>query len=170
MMKLALPIALLALTLSLCNLTERFKGTNSNQSNAGSSANANSDTDSQANNDAALKELTDLENKWKAASAKGDTATLQEVFADEFINEDSKGKTYNKAQWISIFKRGNPTLKSWTISDTKLVSFGGETATITLNVHLTYKNGREIRVIDTDKFVKRDGRWQVVSSQSTLLK
>ena len=170
-MKLILPITLLAVTLSLCNLTEKFKGTNSNQSNVGSSANTNSaNASSQANKDAVLKELTDLESKWKAASAKGDTATLQEVFADEFINEDSKGKTYNKAQWISIFKRGNPTLKSWTISDPKLVSSSGDTAAMTLNVHLIYKNGREIRVLDTDKFVKRDGRWQVVSSQSTLLK
>lgn len=170
-MKLILPITLLAVTLSLCNLTEKLKSTNSNQSNAGPSANTNTaSANSEANNDAVLKELTDLESKWKTASAKGDTATLQEIFADEFVNEDSKGKTYNKAQWISIFKRGNPTLKFWTISDTKLVSFGGETATITLNVYLTYKNGREIRVIDTDKFVKRDGRWQVVSSKSTLLK
>jgi hypothetical protein len=170
-MKLIPAVALLAITLSLCNLTEKFKGTNSNQSNAGSSANANSaNGNPQANNDEVLKELTELENKWKAASAKGDTATLQEVFADEFINEDGRGKTYNKAEWINVYRRGNPTLKSWTISDTKLVSFEGETATITLIVHLTFKKGRDVRVLDTDKFVKRDGRWQVVSSQSTLLK
>jgi hypothetical protein len=169
-MKLIPAVALLAI-LSLCNLTEKFKGTNSNQSNAGSPANANSaNGNPQANNDEVLKELTELENKWKAATAKGDTATLQEVFADEFTNEDETGKTYNKAEWISIYRRGNPTLKSWTISDTKLVSFEGETATITLNVHLTFKKGRDVRVLDTDKFIKRDGRWQVVSSQSTLLK
>lgn len=170
-MKLFLPAALLAVTLSLCNLTEKFKGTNSNQSNVGSSANTNSaNSNSQANNDTVLKELTELEFKWKAASAKGDTATLQEVFADEFTNADENGKTYNKAEWISLFKRGNPTLKSWTISDTKLVSFGGDTATMTLNVHLTYKKGRDKRVRDTDTFIKRDGRWQVVASQSTLSK
>lgn len=168
-MKLILAAALLAVTLSLCNLTEKFKGTNSNQSNVGSAANTNG-SNSQANSDAVLKELTELEFKWKAAKAKGDTATLQEVFADEFINEDEKGKTYNKAEWISVLKRGEPTLKSWTISDTKLVSFGGETATMTLNIHRTYKNGRDSRVLDTDKFVKRDGRWQVVASQSTLSK
>jgi hypothetical protein len=40
-MKVILPAALLAATLSLCNLTEKFKGTNSNQSNVGSSANTN---------------------------------------------------------------------------------------------------------------------------------
>jgi hypothetical protein len=170
-MKLILPAALLAVTLSLCNLTEKFKGTNSNQSNVGSSANTNTaNGNSQANNDTVLKELTELENKWKAAKAKGDTATLQEVFADEFINEDEKGKTYNKAEWISVLKRGEPTLKSWTISDTNLVNFSGETATMTLNIHRAYKNGRDSRVLDTDKFVKRDGRWQVVSSQSTLSK
>ena len=136
-MKLILPAALLAVTLSLCNLTEKFKGTNANQSNVGSSANTNTaNSNSQANNDAVLKELTELENKWKAATAKGDTATLQEVFADEFTNTDENGKTYNKAEWINAFKGGDPTLKSWTISDTKLVSFGGDTATMTLNIHL----------------------------------
>jgi hypothetical protein len=157
--------------LSLCNLTEKFKGTQSNQSNISSQPNTNtSQNNSAANNEAILKELTELENKWKAASAGGDTATLQEVFADEFTNSDENGKIYNKAEWISLFKRGNPTLRSWTISDAKLASFGGETATLTLNVHLTYSKGRQKRVFDTDKFVRRDGRWQVVSSQSTLSK
>lgn len=168
-MKLILPVALLAITLSLCNLTEKFKGTN--QSNVGSSANTNStNSNSQANSDAVLKELTELESKWKEASAKGDTATLQEVFADEFTNADENGKTYNKAEWINALKGGNPLLKSRTISDTKLVSFGGETATMTYNVHLTYTKGRDKRARDTDTFVKRDGRWQVVASQSTLSK
>lgn len=169
-MKLILPLALLALTLSLCNLSEKFKGTNSNQSNVGSSANTNTaNSNSQANSDAVLKELTELENKWKAAGAKGDTATLQEIFADEFTNQDENGKNYNKAEWTKLFRRGT-TLKSWTISDQKLVSFGGDTATMTMNSHSTYSRGREKRVFDTDKFVKRDGRWQVVASQSTLLK
>ena len=170
-MKLILPAALLAATLSLCNLTEKFKGGNSNQSNVGSSANTNTaNSNSQANNDTVLKELTELESKWKEAKAKGDTATLQQVFADEFTNADENGKTYNKAEWINAFKGGDPTLKSWTISETKLVNFGGETATMTLTVHSTYKQGRDKRVRDTDTFVKRDGRWQVVASQSTLLK
>lgn len=105
-MKLILPAALLAVTLSLCNLTEKFKSTNSNQSDVGSSANTNTaNSNSQANNDAILKELTELENKWKTARAKGDTATLQEVFADEFTNADENGKTYNKAEWINAFQR-----------------------------------------------------------------
>lgn len=170
-MKLVLPIALLALALSLCNLTEKFKGTNSNQSNVGSSANSNTaSTNSQANKDAVLKELTDLENKWKTARTSGDTATLQQVFADEFTNTDENGKTYNKAEWINAFKRGDPTLKSWTISDVKLVSLDGDTATITFSIHRTYKKGRDRRDLDTDKFVKRDGRWQVISSHSTILK
>jgi len=165
-----LSVALLAITLSLCNLTERFKGTNSNQANPGSTANTNTaNGNSQANGDAVLKELTELEFKWKEAGAKGDTATLQQVYADEFTNEDENGKTYNKTQWISLFRNGNPTLKSWTITDTKLVSVGAETATMRLNIYRTYKNGRDKRSLDTDKFVKRDGRWQVVSSQSTLL-
>ena len=170
-MKLILPVALLAVALSLCNLSEKFKGTNSNQSNVGSSADTNTaNTNSQANSDAVLKELTQLESKWKEASTKGDTATLQEVFADEFTNADENGKTYNKAEWINALKGGNPTLKSRTISDTKLVSFSGETATMSFNVHLTYTHGRDKRSRDTDTFVKRDGRWQVVASQSTLSK
>ena len=170
-MKLILAAALLAVTLSLCNLTEKFKGTNSNQSSGGSPANINTaNSNSAATNDTVLKELTELESKWKEAAAKGDTATLQQVFADEFTNTAENGKTYNKAEWIDAFKGGDPTLKSRTISDTKLVSLSGDTATMTYNVHLTYTKGRDKRARDTDTFVKRDGRWQVVASQSTLSK
>ena len=170
-MKLILPATLLAITLSLCNLTEKFKGTNSNQSNAGSPTNTNTASgNSQVNADAILKELTELEAKWKEARTKGDTATLQQVFAEEFTNSDEKGKTYNKAEWIKVFKSGDPRLKSWTITDAKLLDFGPETATTTLTLHRIYRNGQESRDLDTDKFVKRDGRWQVISSQSTLVK
>jgi hypothetical protein len=167
-MKLILPAVLLAITLSLCNLSEKFKGTNANQSNVGSSANTNS-ANSQANSDAVLKELTELKNKWKAAGARGDLLSLQQILADEFTNSDENGKTYNKAEWVKLFK-GGTTLKSWTLSDEKLVNFDGDTATMTVNIRSIYPRGRERRVIDTDKFVKRDGRWQVVASQSTLLK
>lgn len=170
-MKMIFPAALLAVTLALCNLSEKFKGTNSNTSNVGSSANTNTaNGNSQAGTDAILKELTELELRWKEARTKGDTATLQQVFADEFINTDEKGKTYNKAEWIKAFKGGDPTLKAWTISDTKIASFDGDTATMTLTIHRTYKNGRDSTDLDTDKFVKRDGRWQVVASRSTVSK
>jgi ketosteroid isomerase-like protein len=170
-MKLVLPFALLALVLSVCNLTGKRSSNNSNSAGGEHpTSTTNRDANSATSEDAALIQLIALEYQWKQARAAGDSATLQKVFADEFTNTDPNGKTYNKAQWIDVFKGGEPEVKSWKISEAKLVSFGGDTATMTFTIAYTLKHGGPTRLRDTDTFVRRDGRWQVVASQSTDLK
>jgi hypothetical protein len=167
-MKLVLPLALLALALSFCNLGKRAR-TNSDNANTETNT-ANHNSNSGTGEDVARLQLIAIEYQWKQAKAAADLATLQEVFADEFINTDDHGKTYNKTQWIEKFKGGEPQLKSWKISEEKLVSFGGNTATMTFTITYTLKRGADDRSRDTDTFVRRDGRWQVVASQSSPLK
>ncbi len=171
-MKLILPFALLALVLSVCNLTGKRASNNNSNSADGEhpTSTTNRDSNSATSEDGALIQLIALENQWNQAAAAGDSATLQKVLADEFTNTDQSGKTDNKAQYIYWTKGGEPEWKSWKISETKLVSFGGDTATMAYTIVYTLKHGGPDRLRDTDTFVKRDGRWQIVASQSTDLK
>jgi hypothetical protein len=112
----------------------------------------------------ALRELLAVERQWKNAKASGNLAVLRGVFADTFTNTDNEGRTYNKSDWIAQFRGGDPSLKGWKITEPKLVSYGGNTATITFTITTDSE-----QLKDTDTFVKRDGRWQVIGSQSTPL-
>ena len=169
-MKLAL-ITLLLLLTSSCSLSNK-PANNENVTSPAQQPSGSSSVGSAKNNDKAaiLRELVDTENRWKEAKFKGDTKTLETIFADEFSNVAENGKTYNKANWIAIWKRGDPTVKSWEISDERLDSAEGDKASITLIITINYKNSKVVRSRDTDTFIKRDGRWQVVSSQSSMLK
>ncbi|PYS54636.1 MAG: hypothetical protein DMF76_26760, partial [Acidobacteria bacterium] len=112
---------------------------------------------------AALKELLAVEKRWKDARVNGNIVVLQGIFADEFTNTDEAGNTYDKAEWVGQFRGGDPSFRGWKISDPKLVSYGGNTATITFT--LLY-GGTVGRSKESDTFVKRDGRWRVLASRS----
>ncbi|HEX8177167.1 MAG TPA: nuclear transport factor 2 family protein [Pyrinomonadaceae bacterium] len=170
-MKLVLMIILVVLAASSC---DSYRGTASN--NQAQSTTTPVPSPAPSGNLSApdkkadiLRELIETENRWKEAKFKGDVKTLETIFADEFTNVAQNGKTYNKAEWITVWKRGDPTLKSWEISDARLESMEGDKATITFITTLKYKNSKVARSRDTDTFIKRSGRWQVISSQSSML-
>ena len=165
-MKSILGIIICVVGLSLCNLTKK-------PGNSGSAANVNAPENNTApvvTETEALRQILIVENQWKEAKKKGDKAALDLIFADEFSNTDENGKIYTKAQWIAALTPGDPTLKTYKIEDPKIVSFGSNTATLTFNYTATHTRGRMKRSRDTDTWVNREGRWQVLASQSTPLR
>ena len=162
-MKSILGIMICVVALSLCNLTKKPDST----ANVNAPANNTTPAVTEAE---ALRQLLEVENQWKEAKRTGDTAVLGRVFADEFSNTDENGKHYTKAEWIAALAPGDPTLKTYTIEDAKIVSHASNTATLTYSFTGTYKGGRTKRSRDTDTWVNRQGRWQVVASQSTPMR
>ena len=165
-MKSILGIMVCVVGLSFCNLTKKPGDSNSN-ANVNSAANNATPVVSQAE---ALRQILAVEDQWKEAKRTGDTAVLGRVFADEFSNTDENGKTYTKAQWIAVLAPGDPTLITFKIEDAQIVSYGSNTATLTFTYTGTHKRGRTKRSRDTDTWVNRGGRWQVLASQSTPLR
>ncbi len=170
-MKSILMIALLVVATSSCNSSNKQTNKNEGHSTPTPKASGNTGESSAAANGQAdvLSELIAIEQRWKTAKYKGDTATLETIFADEFTNVAENGKTYTKAEWIALWKRGDPTIKSWEMSDERLESLEGNKATITFTNTLKNKKSRTSRTKDMDTFIKRDGRWQVIASQSTKI-
>lgn len=179
-MKSILMIALLFLAASFCNLSDKLTNKNGGSAtpttqtptasnNAGeSSATSNNSATRDAQTDV-LPELMDVERRWKTANYKRDSATLKTIYADEFTNVAENGKTYNKTEWIAAWKRGDPTAKSWKITDERLENVEGSRATLIFTITVTRKNSKATRTRDTDTFIKRDGRWQVLTSQSSKM-
>ena len=110
------------------------------------------------------RELMALETQWKNAKVSGNVAVLQRIFADDFTNISQFGNPYTKKEWIDELRGPNPGFGGWQMHCPKLLDYGGNTAM--LRFILTAPAGNEV---DIDVFVKRSGRWQVLSSQSTPL-
>jgi uncharacterized protein (TIGR02246 family) len=119
---------------------------------------------------AAERELIKLENEWSTAWLNKDGAFLQKLYADEYMFTSESGSTYNRAQDIAETTSAANRNESFLLADLKVHVYR-DTAVVTgLNtLKSSTASGKDTSGVYrfTDVFVKRDGRWQVVASQST---
>ena len=116
------------------------------------------------------QELLALERRAFEAAIKGDRATIASMMADEF-KQTQDGKTFDKAQVLAAIKP-QPLLHSFSYESVSL-SFEGEVAVLSGVGGIRARNANAmvtIRQQFTDRFVKRDGRWLILSSESKSLK
>ena len=115
------------------------------------------------------QELIQLERAWDAAFVAKDMRFIERVLADEFVvtyGDGTRGdKAAEMAQTIDFDQRVDSS-----VLDSFRVRVYGETAVVWFSRHMTGpKSGKIVSVTYrfVDVFVKRAGRWQCVSSQST---
>jgi ketosteroid isomerase-like protein len=115
------------------------------------------------------KELINLQNEWATARIKGDVAFLERLYAKEFRITAMDGSVVDRARDIAVFASGE--MKPQAINDENMkVAVYGETAIVTgvEDVKGTYKgNYGEFALRFTNVFIRRDGRWQMVTHHST---
>lgn len=115
--------------------------------------------------------IMQIERDWAAAMAKGDLTALEQNLAKEWtLTED--GRTTTRAQALGAFRSGAYKVESATLRDLSVHVFGdAAVATMIVETQGTFM-GKPVPPASrsTDFFVKRDGRWQAVSTQNTAIK
>ncbi len=117
------------------------------------------------------QELRAIEHKWAEAVKHRDVDTIQRIQADEFEFTGPAGEIWTKTRALDFIKVGNLEIASFELSEFK-VRLYGDTAVVNFRaVWDGTANGNDISGPQrmTDVFVKRDGRWQCVSSQTTRI-
>jgi uncharacterized protein (TIGR02246 family) len=112
-----------------------------------------------------------LEHQWIEAFLRGDTETLDRILADDFVFTDPEGRLLTKAEWIADMTSGELAFESIHIDDLQVRMYGDAAVA---NGRTTVKarskeGGFNGQYCYTDMYVKRDGRWQAVAEQATLL-
>src|ERR1700747_1266965 len=114
--------------------------------------------------------LMQMEREWVDAAQKKDADTLNRILADDWVGQGPTG-TVTKAQALAELKSGESKLESITFGDMKVRVFE-DTAVVagTDDEKSSYK-GKDTsgHYTWTDVFVKRQGKWQAVASQSTRI-
>jgi len=115
------------------------------------------------------RELIQLERAWDAAFVAKDMRFIERVLAEEFVatyGDGTRGdKAAEMAQTVDFDQRVDSS-----VLDSFRVRIYGDTAVVWFSRHMTGpKSGKIVAVTYrfVDVFVKRGGRWQCVSSQST---
>ena len=106
------------------------------------------------------------------AQIKADVATLEKLLAPELTYVHSSGVLDTKDAYIDAIKSGKTKYKSIVPEEVSARTFGDVSVVNgKATVVLLPPDGKEItlHIRYTDVWVKRDGRWQMVSWQSTRL-
>jgi len=123
------------------------------------------------NSDAAISEtLQAMEHDWLNAEKNHDTAAFEKIVADDWIAIGPDGKTQTKAERAAEIKAAHIT--SATMGDMKVRVFG-DTAVVTgTDDESTMEDGKKSgdHYAWTDVFVKRNGKWLAVASQTAQIK
>jgi hypothetical protein len=113
--------------------------------------------------------LIDLENRWVAALVRADLPTLDSILVATYVDTDEGGDRTNKQGMLEVFKSGDLKMNSIHLSDMKVYNYGGfAVVTGSAEQDGAYK-GQKLapRILFTDSFILRNGKWMVVASQRT---
>jgi ketosteroid isomerase-like protein len=110
--------------------------------------------------------LTELEMKWISALMKSDTAALDAIFADGYVDTDEHSQRSDKLGVLSVLKSGDLKMESIKLSDMKVYVYGDAAVVIGSAAQAGNFQGRAVapKIIFTDTFVKQKGKWRAVAS------
>jgi len=124
-------------------------------------------------------EITKLENEWAAAAQHGDVDTLRRILADDLTMTLVDGNIGDKSGEIKNAESGAVTAEAWELADTKVTVLSADSAFITGRGVIKkgkFKDPATGKVSDisgqyrfTDVYVRRNGQWQAVASQTTQI-
>jgi ketosteroid isomerase-like protein len=116
------------------------------------------------------QELMRLVQQYNDAQVKGDRQVLERLWADDYLYTHSNGAVMNKPQDIADATSGEMTWTAARLDDMKVRLFG-DVGVVTGRLIM---EGRAANYASgprrfTDVFVRRNGRWQLVGGQTTML-
>lgn len=108
----------------------------------------------------------DLERRWVAALQAHDTATLNELLDDSFVDSTFRGTTRTKSDVLTGPAAGG-AYKSVRLEDVNVRTYRRTAIVTGVNV-LQGPAGDVVRVRFTDVFCKSRSAWKAVAAQETL--
>jgi ketosteroid isomerase-like protein len=116
--------------------------------------------------DATSQALIGLENKWVAALEKSDTAALDSIFADSYVDTDEQSHRSDKQGVLAVLKSGELKIESIKLSDMQVHAYGDAAVVTGSAAQAGNFKGQPLtaKIIFTDTFVKQNGKWRAVAS------
>lgn len=116
-----------------------------------------------------IETFRQIERQLAASYMTGDRQFVDDLLADDWTSISYRGERWTKARVLAIFDGARPPMTKTEI-DVDNVRVVGDVAIVTgRSVAEGRVDGRDISIEQryTDVYVRRDGRWRVVSSQGT---
>jgi hypothetical protein len=118
------------------------------------------------------QQLIQVERDWCTAQLKKDAALLGRILADDYTGVNSRSIAETKIDALSGLKDKTSTITACVDSNVKVRLYGDAAVVTGLATRSGTFNGapfKDRQFLWTDTFIRKDGRWQCVASQSTLI-
>ena len=125
----------------------------------------------QAKADDEASRILGFENAWAQAEAIHDAKALEPLLAETFAYTDDDGGFMNKDQWLAHVSRGDDHYQQLANED-QSVKVYGDAAVVTGKYRARMEQNSKKVVLRgrfTDTWIKQNGTWKCVASQSTLI-
>lgn len=128
----------------------------------------------------AAQAVRQLQDRSVAATLKRDAAFFEGALSDDFVNITAGGRALTKRETLDDLRLGNPRILSLHVEGLKVRTYGDTAVMTGITVIRGRKTERDRRGRQwesrfsgngrfTRVFAQRDGRWQIVSHQTTPL-
>jgi hypothetical protein len=121
--------------------------------------------------EATTQALTNLENRWVGALVKSDTATLDSIFADTYVDTDEHSHRSDKQGVLSVLKSGELKIESIKLSDMQVYDYGDAGVVTGSASQVGNFKGQPLTaaIIFTDTFIRQNGKWRAVASHRSAM-
>ena len=120
----------------------------------------------------AEEELIQLERDWCSSVLKRDVVTFGRILADDYTGVTSRGVVETKADALADLKDQANSIDACVHSNVKVRLYGDAAVVTGLGTRSGTRSGvafKDRQTLWIDTFVKKDGRWQCVASQGTVV-
>jgi len=122
-----------------------------------------------ASANAASDELKQIENDWVDASKAKNAEKLGDILADSWVALGWDGQRTDKAKALAEMKTPGNSLDNIEMGPMTVRIFGNTAVVTGSDTEKSMESGKDTsgRYVWTDVFVKQNGKWKAVASQST---
>jgi len=116
--------------------------------------------------------IQQLEHDWVAAAKAGDADKLGQILADDWAGMGYDGKKQTKQGLLADIKSGASKLESFEFGPMDVKVIGSVAVVQGSDTEKSTTNGKDSsgKWVWMDVFVKRDGKWLAVRSQTAMVK
>ena len=119
----------------------------------------------------AVQAILGIQHRWVEALIKADTAALDAILVDSYVDTDESGVRCDKSGILAALKSGDLRLKAITLLETAVHTYGDAAVLTGASAQSGAFRGQGIapKILFTATLVLQNGKWRAVTAHRTAV-